>query len=788
MSDKHSIQALLFDLSDHALYVVNSGRIFTREGVIGICASHLSEKRSNESDNYKCKDKDLISKILKREIKTYQNDKNRVDSDAHAEQEIGHDYDGRFAWELLQNADDVMGPPERQLAELIGTKGLGFKSVLEITEEPEIYSGPFNFKFSPDKTQKLLSNKNIHADPPLLTFRIPHSCQPTSKVLELLDMGYSTVIRLPFRDEEARNKAEDVLKNLEPYFMLLSQQLESVRIIQSGEEERIYRILRDTDGLADGRVVLDAPGNQSAWQRWVATQNTTGAKRMTVAVAIPLNESGKAVPHTEELPFHVFFPTEERIGVKALLHASFDLEQNRKHLRKGDYDEDILALFGDVLEKMILDVPPRTTLEVFRDINQYEEQGGKLTAKVAKMIWEKMRTTPFVPVLGGERISPQDSNWWKDELGQILREDDNNVKSARLIIPDLSDLFPVLGKLGASEISEIDYLQLLRYCRNETLEDCIKSFNVLVKGGLKRVMPPYLQDNSEKRLEVLRQVPSWWITDGRARELDAMPSLVWEKPQDWPDWLAAASLHPDLRKEIKKWEEQQEQALEHHDSSKDKNWESLTEQYLSREKKHYIDWILIPFVKDWEHQKWETLGFEALKWLMCWESTYEFNKLAPWIKGEKGRRNALATILHLPTANGWLPATDCFAGKAWDGPNAFDTFYKDKEGHGIIQSFEKWPDDLQIIDKGKWKGLLRYIGVSWEPKIRRTQEFKISDHSLWQTYDSIWCDDNYVTQRGGWNYLIQDFPHCTSGIGSTELLQKIFPTLFGSVNKRARRY
>lgn len=148
----------------------------------------------------------------------------------------------------------------------------------------------------------------------------------------------------------------------------------------------------------------------------------------------------------------------------------------------------------------------------------------------------------------------------------------------------------------------------------------------------------------------------------------------------------------------------------------------------------------------------------------------------------------LATILHLPTANGWLPAIDCFAGRAWDGPNAFDTFYKDKEGHGIIQSFEKWPDDLQIIDREKWKGLLRWIGVSWEPKVCRTQDFKISDEPLWLTYDSILCDYNEVTQSGGWNYFIQDFPDSISDVGSTELLQKIFPALFVSVNKKVRRY
>ena len=130
------MKEVLFCLVDDALYVANGGDCFTRQGVIGICASHLSEKHATDSssDDYRAGDRDLISAIQSREIETYKNDKNRLTSDARAEQEISRDYGGRFVWELLQNADDVMGPAERRSADLIGTKGLGFKSVLEITE------------------------------------------------------------------------------------------------------------------------------------------------------------------------------------------------------------------------------------------------------------------------------------------------------------------------------------------------------------------------------------------------------------------------------------------------------------------------------------------------------------------------------------------------------------------------------------------------------------------------------------------------------------------------------
>ena len=102
MNDHDIMKETLFELSDDALYVANGGHTFTREGVIGVCASHLSEKKSNHSDDYECADKDLISEIRKSEIAVYEKKKSRLVEDANQEEEISHDYDGRFAWELLQ--------------------------------------------------------------------------------------------------------------------------------------------------------------------------------------------------------------------------------------------------------------------------------------------------------------------------------------------------------------------------------------------------------------------------------------------------------------------------------------------------------------------------------------------------------------------------------------------------------------------------------------------------------------------------------------------------------------
>ncbi len=132
---------VVFAVTKDALLIANGGRSFTRKGVISVCASHLSDKRSYGVTDHFDPDVDrLVAAIRDIELGHYQ-DPNRISGDFGAEHETVPDYGGRFVWELLQNADDAMGKQERRSTDLIGSKGLGFKAVLEITDEPEIHSG-----------------------------------------------------------------------------------------------------------------------------------------------------------------------------------------------------------------------------------------------------------------------------------------------------------------------------------------------------------------------------------------------------------------------------------------------------------------------------------------------------------------------------------------------------------------------------------------------------------------------------------------------------------------------
>ena len=266
---------------------------------------------------------------------------------------------------------------------------------------------------------------------------------------------------------------------------------------------------------------------------------------------------------------------------------------------------------------------------------------------------------------------------------------------------------------------------------------------------------------------------------GRSRPLADKSPLLWDKPKDWPKWLAADSLHPEFRKKIEEWEKQRKE-----NPGLYQPWENLTNNFLLRREKHYLD-HLVPIVKEWTSQEWNHRSFDVLELLVRWESQHQFDQVEPWIQGEEGRRNVLSASLRLPTNKGWLPAADCFAGKDWDGPKAFDEFFKDRNGIGIVQSFKEWPDHCRETNKDKWKGLLRWIGVSWEPKVCRTPEFTIRCY-LWEKYSQ---DKRHSRGRPGENYFVQYFPACTDDIGRIEIMRDILPTLYELLaKKKAKRF
>ena len=748
-------------LTRDALIVANTGQPFSRLGVISICASHRGTKRKVQPVDLFTKqmDSDLPKAIREKEIETYLRDKNRLFDDYNQEREVSFDYGGRFLWELLQNADDAMCPVDTPPSDLIGIKGLGFKSILEITHTPAIYSDPFHFYFSANDSHRLLQERGI-TEPPPLTFRIPHDNPNIEDIIELVD-EYPTIISLPFKDEAAQKKVERELKNLSVFFLLLSQNVEKVEVVWPDGQNRQWRIDRDNDGaIKDGDIHVEViedglVKDPQIFRRWANIWSPEDiGKRHSVSCCLPLSATGAVQAWDETFPLYSFFPTEEFLPFRALFHASFDLDQSRKHVRDPD-NEDILDQLEMLLGRILDNVPAEISLKAFFPKDEPNEE------TLAYTLWEHFKSVlqknEFVPCIGGKKVTPPKARLWEYDLGNVLKPDEIKVAENSLVEPKLlrdSDLRKALDSLGAEPLGREIYLTLLRHCKNGNRDDCqnaLRAFFVIITELFRYF--PYQKD--VYYLNICREIPCWWIADGSPRSLsDQLPFLRKEPKTSLPEWLRFDVLDHEILKFLNEIESKD-------DNGPSKIWNKiLSGRLLNDTSEELLNHFLVPTVsanneKDW----WEQHGGEVLHLYQLWTKNLKFkgDPVAIWADSNRER---LGKSLCLPTDKGWLPSWQCYAGLSWRGPESFDQFFSGIKERGVLKEPDQWPVDIGE-NRNHWETILRYIGVSWEMKLICKS---VPEHNGWEIsgYSGSWrteCPFPLLINEKNWSeYLLSLVP------------------------------
>ncbi len=324
-------------------------------------------------------------------------------------EETAHEYENRFVFELLQNAYDVhpegestgcvtfivsvsdadeaalyvanTGKPfqlpnvealtnlaqsTKPPGEGIGNKGLGFRSVLQLCDWPEIYStGPegsletgYSFAFAREEDLRALAaddaefarlRRSVH--PSLLPAPIE---QPDETVRELVAAGHVTVIRLPLRDERALTVAMsrlEALRDEDRPVLLFLDRLKQVEVCYRGVEGAdftLHRRIEEPDidlendiwaslvevrkkkyvtltRSLDSRVVKEAIASDveagylaDAWLEWEG--------RAEVSVALETGSEPVAGS------FYTYLPTEEAAPLPGQVNAPFYTKLGRTHL------------------------------------------------------------------------------------------------------------------------------------------------------------------------------------------------------------------------------------------------------------------------------------------------------------------------------------------------------------------------------------------------------------------------------------------------------------------------
>ncbi len=273
---------------------------------------------------------------------------------------------GHFLVELLQNADDAgaelwqvevfddrievehNGPPFDALdvvgilsigqttksKEQIGFFGVGFKSVYEICERPQLYSGVFNLEIA--------------------DVSIPRPLRP----IDTLPDGHTRLVLPLRRGPDASISPKQLFQTLAELPAEVVLTLNSVRELNLRYGPQIRHVrgrnepsgrFRIEDGEASKRYVVERTDAQ-----YDVSRGAHRASHTPVLVAIPLDQEGLPSPSIGAATIFSYLPTRERSGLRVLVHAHFDLPVDRERIDlSSEWNQWALGKAGVLLAKAI---------------------------------------------------------------------------------------------------------------------------------------------------------------------------------------------------------------------------------------------------------------------------------------------------------------------------------------------------------------------------------------------------------------------------------------------------
>ena len=315
-------------------------------------------------------------------------------------------------------ASSKRGPDAQEMA--VGRFGVGFAAAVAVSDEPRISSltGAVSWSSSAarDLIQRIpalageLAARSGHL--PVLRLPFPADGAPPE--------GFATAVTLPLRDEAAERLITRLLAETGPALLLALPALAAIEI-EAGGVTRALTAAHDGDGVtitADGTacrwrtgtaggqvdpgLLADRPAEERARSSW------------SVRWAVPVTPGGTDGDVPAGLPagvgavVHAPTPSDEPLGLPALLLASFPLSPDRRHVAPGPLTGFLLDQAAGVYARLLPSFGPGDGL---LDLVPGPVGLGELDAQLRRAILARLQETAFLPAAHdrGQRIRPRDA-------------------------------------------------------------------------------------------------------------------------------------------------------------------------------------------------------------------------------------------------------------------------------------------------------------------------------------------------------------------------------------------
>ncbi|MCO5985235.1 hypothetical protein NE235_03835 [Actinoallomurus spadix] len=279
----------------------------------------------------------------------------------------------------------------------VGRFGVGFAAMVAVSDEPVIVSGSGPaVVWSAERTRAAaegvpalaaeLGRRGGHVPVLRLPFAAPGRPVPE---------GYDTLVRLPLRDADAAALVRRLLAETGPALLLSLPALAEITIDVDGD----VRTLRATwDRPAEGAGTGTVTVNGTTWR----TAEAHGTVTADLLADRPVEErpywqvrwaiADEPLPDDVPAVVHAPTPSDEPLGLPALLIASFPLAPDRRHVAPGPLTDFLIERAAEAYTALL---PPTPRL---LDLVPGPVAKGELDARIRRAVLARLPDLPLLPV------------------------------------------------------------------------------------------------------------------------------------------------------------------------------------------------------------------------------------------------------------------------------------------------------------------------------------------------------------------------------------------------------
>ncbi|MFK0169162.1 sacsin N-terminal ATP-binding-like domain-containing protein [Streptomyces sp. NPDC090306] len=360
----------------------------------------------------------------------------------------------------------------------VGRFGVGFAAVLAVTDEPAVVGRHGGVRWSLAEARDLaaraadgsegLGEEIRRRDGHVPLLRLPFAAEGTAPD------GYDTAVILPLRDAAAGELAAALLESVGDDLLLALPGLDEV-VVETDAGERTLR-REHADGLT---VVTDSRDGTTRWRTATAAGALTAgllADRpveerlrphwsVTWAVPVAAADGAPERPRTEPV-VHAPTPSDEPLGLPALLIASFPLDSTRRHVAPGPLTDFLVERAADTYAELLAAWRPVGTGII--DLVPGPLGGGALDGALRHAVLERLPRTAFLPpaaepapagaaAAGTAADAPDEHGLAGAEFPETLRPRDAEVVegAGAATVRVLAEVLPTLLPAGLERRAEL---------------------------------------------------------------------------------------------------------------------------------------------------------------------------------------------------------------------------------------------------------------------------------------------------------------------------------------------